>query len=224
MAIRINRSIRDYDELVREMQEGIDLLEERHSIGIEEMARFMDSVRASSKNSDSEDHYNKFCIRKSFATTVGRKASEEATCIQSIRDHSEPVMPCSTCRSHPWLRQKGLPQDGFLFSTPEVMKVLRDHEQYHKEDDVPPFFKLNDMEQTHSLINNRPYFMENDGLPNRRPKSGDYALIRDGTPIGNCKIKSTEVKFTNLPSTGLEIGFNDAITFIQDNKSIVITG
>jgi hypothetical protein len=221
MAIRINRTISDYAELVREIQEGIDLLEERHSIGVQEMIRFMDSVKASSKTSDSEDHYNKYCIRKSFATAVGRKVSDEATCIESIRDHREPVMPCSICRRHPWLRDKRLPQEAFLFSTPEVMGVLKGHEQYYKEDNVKPFFKLADG-QISSLNMHSPYRIENDGLPSRRPKDGDYGFSENGGSIGNLKIANGNVTFTSLPRGGYLMWFDNSIVFVQEGNSIVL--
>ena len=220
--VRINRTISDYAELVREMQEGIDLLEERHSMGIQEMARFMDSVKASSKTSDSEDHYNKYCIRKSFATSVGRKVSDEATCIESIRDHREPVMPCSVCRSHPWLRTKLLPQDGFLFSTPEVMKVLKDHEEYHKENRTKNFFRL-EKKDIHSLVIHTEYLIESDDFPNLRPKDGDYDFTENGNKIGSIKIKNGYVTFTSLPPSGFQMGFDDSILFIQEGKTIEIT-
>ena len=72
---------------------------------------------------------------KTVCTTVGRDIDKEESCIETLK-RGVLVMPCSFCRLDQSLQDRGLPSSGHLWSTPEVIKVLRGGE-FREPDEIP---------------------------------------------------------------------------------------
>ena len=134
--IRLNRTMKTFQDIRSEIEKGINLLKERHDIGLSEMNQFMDTITKKGG-----------CIRKAFAPSVGRTKKEEASCIESIRDHNQAVMPCSNCRTDVWLRDMGFPQTGFLLSTDDVLNVIEDKTKIQKKGEKDVYFQIKGVEE-----------------------------------------------------------------------------
>ena len=209
--IRINRSMGTFEEMAKEMDDGIHLLKKRHQNGLDEMSKFMSFITKRDG-----------CIRKAFAGSVGRLPKDEATCIESIRDHNQPVMPCSNCRSHPWLIERNFPQDGPLFSTPDIMRVLSDHGTIDINDTRIRYFRIHDTENIHDLSPDIDYELVVDEFEDLIPPQGAYILIENGSTVGKVKLTKTHVTFSEIDRSGLYIGYDYGITFRYDGKAIII--
>ena len=209
--IRINRTMSSFDEIVSEMTKGISLLKERHQTGLEEMSTFMSSITEGNR-----------CIRKAFAVSVGREPKDEATCVESIRDWGQPVMPCSNCRSDPWLIDRNFPQEGPLLSTPEIMSVIRDHDIFYTQDRRIRYFRIHDTDNIYSLIKDTEYELVIDDFKDLIPPSGVYNLMEDDITVGQVKLTQTHVSFSGLTNASLHLGFDSGATFRYDGTNIVL--
>ena len=127
LVIKANKEITDFDSLVEEIRIGLEILENRHNRGKEELQSFVDAVRRGDQ-----------CLRRLFAPAVGRDIDKEESCIETLK-RGVLVMPCSFCRLDQSLQDRGLPSSGHLWSTPEVIKVLRGGE-FREPAKIPTHF------------------------------------------------------------------------------------
>jgi len=212
IVIRINKNIKGYSGFKHEMQLGIKLLKENHDKGVQEMNKFMNYI----------DNDNG-CIRKIFANSVGREDYQEATCLESIVDRKQPVMPCSYCRKDSWFLDKGLFQKGPLLSTSDTLNVIQKL-QTNKVKKLEKYFYIQDAKNTLYFELNIVYMMIKEEINDHYPNDGNYDLFRDKNKIGRIYINKQCIKFIDL--VNVDKFYNDykEYKFKKVNKRIEIIG
>ena len=195
MVIRFNKSIKDFSDFKSEMELGINLLKKNHDNGIKELNDFINYIDK-----------DKGCIRKILAVSVGRTMDEEATCMESIREKKQPVMPCSFCRKDQWFIDKLLPQNGPLISTKKIMNLLTNHKKIGKEITLK-YFRIIDYGNIYCFEKNMEYRILEEENKDNLPNNGNYDLIRDGKEIGKINLSNSYVKF--LECSEIITNYND---------------
>lgn len=117
LVTRIETEVKGYDDVVHLLENGIEILKHRHDRGLNEIKHFRKELSNPSA-----------CRRQLLAPAIGVQSEHEMSCIEAFESGIF-LMPCNACRRHPVMQGLGLPQEGPLISTFEVVKLLRDGEK-----------------------------------------------------------------------------------------------
>ena len=198
LVIRANRPIPDFESLIKELRKGLEILADRHEKGREELQNFIDAVKSGDQ-----------CLRRLFAPAIGRDADGEETCIESI-SRGRIVMPCSFCRHDPTLVDLGLPRDGHLWSTKEVVEVLRGRPYRESIQKKSGYLEISVDE--YSLNDQKPYpIVTKDDFSD--DEDGEYE-VKINEQIRRVRIKGDELFYissegTEINSQTLQLGLID---------------
>jgi len=114
LVTRIELEVGGFDHLLELIGEGIDILKKRHDTGLDEIKEFRKKLADPSA-----------CRRQLLAPAIGVNSEDELTCIEAFESGLF-LMPCNACRRHQTFVNLGLPQEGPLVSTVEVVNLLRE--------------------------------------------------------------------------------------------------
>lgn len=114
LVAKIEQHVTGFQHSVDLIQAGIEILKQRHDTGIKEIREFR------SKLADPNA-----CRRQLLAPAIGVDSENELTCVEAFQQGIF-MMPCNACRRNEAFSQFGLPADGPLVSSEQVVNLLRD--------------------------------------------------------------------------------------------------
>lgn len=120
LVVRMNKDVGGFDHAVQSIERGIQILKERHDEGLNEIQAFREALN----DPDA-------CRRQLLAPAVGVRREDELSCIEAFA-RGVFLMPCNACRRDSVYTDLGLPEQGLLVSTQEIVELLK-----HRQE-IPP--------------------------------------------------------------------------------------
>ena len=114
LVAKIGQHVNGFQHSVELIEAGIEILKQRHDTGLNEIREFRNKLADPNA-----------CRRQLLAPAIGVDSENELTCVEAFQQGIF-MMPCNACRQDEAFSVYGLPSDGPLVSSKQVVELLRD--------------------------------------------------------------------------------------------------
>ena len=118
LVVKIHEDFSDFSKLKEKIQNGLNLLKQRHTEGSNKLSEFIELAKNGKGG----------CFRQKFSPVVGIPEGVEKTCVEQIKENisqknGKIVLPCSICRTDDYIQRK-INQNEIMILTSEVRSAL----------------------------------------------------------------------------------------------------